>query len=96
MSEYRQPQIIWETSLPGNKGKKQAKIELFSASLWREYAMDIKSSNRFSPKVPLQLEARNEYFHNRYRVRLNGKFIQGNRGAFLTFTKQEIFERFLK
>jgi len=95
MSETRTPEIIWEVSLPGCKGKKQLKIELFPASLWREYAMRIKDRKRFSPKIPSLPDAMNEYYATRYRIRVNGRFVLGPKKTFLTFSKEEIFQKYM-
>ena len=95
MSEVRIPDEVWSVSLPQNQGKKLTKIELFSAKQWREYALRIKDRNRFSPKIPGLPAARREYYSTRYRVRVDGRFILGPRKTFITFTKQEIFDRYL-
>jgi len=95
MSESRLPNVIYEVSLPGKRGKKEAKIELFSASQYREYAMSPSCSKRFDPSIPLNIHARREYFKTMFRVRLNGRFVKSKESKRLKmFTKKQAFEKF--
>jgi len=47
----------------------------------------------FSPKLPLQSEARKYYWENQFRVRVNGKWM-GTRAKYVTYTKAQVLERY--
>jgi hypothetical protein len=96
MSETRLPAEIWTKRVPVNDGKKSGdfrtvKIELFPAGLWRFHWEPC--SPAFFPKVPLQTEARLDYWRSRYRIRVNGRFVRA-RAKYETFTKAQIRARY--
>lgn len=98
MSEYRTPAEIWIKRLPEKDGKKPGvfcslKIELFPAHYWAEHWEP--GSDLFSPKPPLQSEARKQYWTSRYRIRVNGKWV-GDKAKYVTFDKLAIRERYFK
>jgi len=98
MSEHRQPTEIWIKRLPQNEGKKaldscSLKIEIFPAHYW---AMKWEPcSSLWFPKPPLNILARKEYWETRLRVRVNGKWL-GTRAKYVTFTKEQIRERYFR
>ena len=82
--------------MPQGEGKKASgliaiKIELFPAYFWAEHWEP--ASSLFSPKLPLQSEARRDYWTSRYRIRVNGKWV-GDRAKYVTFDKVAIRERY--
>jgi hypothetical protein len=96
MSDYRKPTEIWLKRLPKNEGKKvgencNLKVELFPAFYWSKHWEP--GSDLFSPRLPLQGEARKEYWSKRYRIRVNGKW-EGSRAKYVTYTKAMIRERY--
>lgn len=88
MSEQRQR----ERRLAVKVGTKTTKIELFPASEWR-YLWE-PGSNKFFPKVPLQTQKRQEYFSERYRVRLDDSWVVEG-AQYRMFTREEIVERWI-
>lgn len=96
MSEYRNPAEVWIKRLPKNEGKKAlgfctTKIELFPAHYWAEHWEP--GSDLFSPKLPLQSEARKAHWESHFRVRVNGKWM-GKRAKYVTYTKAQVLEKF--
>jgi len=98
MSERRPSSEIWIKRLPQNEGKKAGdfctlKIELFPARFW---ALKWEpSSTLFYPKPSIQSEKRSEYWLTRFRVRVNGKWL-GDRAKYVTYTKEQILERYFR
>lgn len=83
--------------MPENEGKKQGKnctvkVELFPAHYWGK-CWSPENNGIFSPKLPLQNEARREYWLSRYRIRVNGKWV-GTRAKYVTYSKAQIRERY--
>jgi hypothetical protein len=72
MSEERCP---CNTILLKNQGKKSIKIELFPASLWRSNWRPGKRNIHPTPKA----RDAKEWFAERYRIRLGGKWFQAER-----------------
>lgn len=98
MSDYRKPVEIWTKRLPQNEGKKTGencnlKIELFPSHFWAKHWEP--GSELFSPKLPLQSQARKEYWIKRFRIRVNGVWI-GSRAKYVTYTKEMIRERYFR
>lgn len=98
MSELRKPLEIWTRRLPESYGKKEGdfctvRIEIFPAHYWGRHWEP--GSELFSPKLPLQGKARKDYWETRFRIRVNGKW-SGTRAKYVTYTKEQIRERFFK
>lgn len=74
-------------------GKKLTKIELFPAHLWSN--LWYPGSRSFSPRLPLQSEARKEYWETRYRARINGVWHVGA-VQYRMLTRDEIIDKFVR
>jgi len=96
MSEHRKPVEIWIKRLPKNEGKKPSKnckhkVELFPAHYW---AIDWEPGGKlFTPRPPLQSEARKLFWENYYRIRVNGVW-KGGGSKYVLMTRMDICEMY--
>lgn len=93
MAELRKKIETIDIEVHENGGKKQTKIELFPAHRWSSIWQP--GSRLFSPRLPLQSEARKEYWETRYRARINGVW-HVSAVQYLMLTRDEIIDRFVR
>lgn len=96
MSENRDPIAILIKKLPNSDGKKKGcrlaiKIEMFPSHYWSDNWFP--ASAEWSPKLPLKTQTRNEYWENRFRLRINGTWHSPD-ARYTTFNEGEIYEMF--
>lgn len=83
MSEHRPPIRISLHRLPEIQGKKSIKIEYFPARFWREHVH--LHTRLFAPRLPFRNDDRNQYFAERFRIRVNGSwYCEGGKYTMLT------------
>ena len=85
MSEERVSWLVFSVKLPQYRGKKTVKIELFKAKQWK-LSVSLEDRNA-APPIPCRLHKKNEYFDERFRLRIDDRWYkeQGKQYAFLTF-----------
>ncbi len=83
MSEWRQPSLVIPM-LAKNKGKKSAKISIYEARLWKKKGKDCR--HVIFPRG----SAYRGYFEDKYRVQINGKWLNEPNFQYTFFTLAEI------
>lgn len=78
--------------LPQYRGKKSVKIELFPAKQWSFVLRpgQGRGCGNVSPPLPCRGQDRAEYYSERFRVQVNGKWFKKKRKQYVFLTLPEV------